>query len=156
MSVISQIHHPSIVIFVGYRLLDLKASDRFEKPNPTIVNEYLQYFTLEYFLYTYGDVEIWDDTQKLINIYGIASALPYLHSHNILHRDLKPENIYLDEHFFPKLTGFHLSKELPRNTDREICKKLKGTPIYLSQKFTGRRNTANRVMFMHFHILCMK
>ncbi|KAK8880693.1 hypothetical protein M9Y10_003378 [Tritrichomonas musculus] len=56
--------------------------------------------------------------------------MSYLHSHNILHRDLKPEIIYVDDLFFQKLTGFHLSKELPANT--EICNEIKGTPIYLS------------------------
>ena len=87
--------------------------------------EYLIYYTLKDVLNMHEHIQIWDDTQKLINIYGIASAMSYLHSHNILHRDLKPENKCLDDLFFPKLAGFHLSNELPENTDSEICNEIK-------------------------------
>lgn len=52
----------------------------------------------------------WDDTKKLINIYGIALSMKYLHHHKILHRNLKPENILLDENLYPKLAIFGLSK----------------------------------------------
>ena len=31
----------------------------------------------------------WEITKKLINIYGIASGISYLHKHNVHHRDLK-------------------------------------------------------------------
>ena len=43
-------------------------------------------------------------------IKGIAHAMSYLHSHDILHRDLKPDNVLLDEYLFPKLADFGLSK----------------------------------------------
>lgn len=36
--------------------------------------------------------------------------MSYLHSNNIIHRDLNPENIFLDEHLFPKIGDFGLSK----------------------------------------------
>ena len=52
----------------------------------------------------------WNDTKKLINIYGIASAMKYLHRYNIIHRDLKPNNVLLDENLYPKLADFGISK----------------------------------------------
>ena len=127
LSVISQLNHPSIIKFIGFN------SSGFEyEPSPTIITDYYSCYTLNYF-FTNGNIfPVWDDTQKLIHIYGIASAMSYLHSHNIIHRDLKPENIYIDELFFPKITGFHLSKELQSGIDRIISKEIKGTPIYLS------------------------
>lgn len=52
----------------------------------------------------------WDITRKMINIYGIASCLKFLHSNDILHLDLKPENVLLDEFLFPRVTDFILSE----------------------------------------------
>lgn len=53
---------------------------------------------------------LWDDTHKLIISYGIARAMKYLHSINILHRDLKSENILLDDKLYPYVTDFGTSK----------------------------------------------
>ena len=73
----------------------------------------------------------WNDTKKLINIYGIAAAIMFLHSKNIIHSDLKPENILMDEELNPKVTDFGLSKEKKKeNTDQ--TQEIKGTPIYVS------------------------
>lgn len=55
-------------------------------------------------------VELWDNTHKLIIAYGIANAMRYLHSINILHRDLKCENILLNDKLFPFITDFGTSK----------------------------------------------
>lgn len=46
------------------------------------------------------------DTQKLIIIYGIASGMEHLHSHDIIHRDLKPANILLNDHMYPIICDF--------------------------------------------------
>ena len=72
----------------------------------------------------------WTDTKKLINVYGIASAMSYLHSHNIIHRDLKPANILEDDNFFPKIADFGLSKIYHQNKTTESTVGFKGTPIY--------------------------
>ena len=75
-------------------------------------------------------------TQKLINIYGIASAMSYLHSHYIIHRDLKPENILIDEFYFPKVADFGLSKSNEKDDQNRKLKSaagtVKGTPFYIS------------------------
>lgn len=69
----------------------------------------------------------WNSTKVLINIYGIAAAMSYLHSNNILHLDIKPENILLDDSFYPKLCDFYLST-FEDTLPNSIC----GTPLYIS------------------------
>lgn len=51
----------------------------------------------------------WEDTKKLINIFGIASGISYLHSHGILHRELCPNLILEDINLYPKIFNFGFS-----------------------------------------------
>lgn len=59
----------------------------------------------------------WNNTKKLIIIYGIASGMLYLHQHDILHLDLKASNILIDSNFYPKLSDFGMSKDLKEEED---------------------------------------
>ena len=65
---------------------------------------------------------LWNDTNKLKIIYGIASGLAYLHSHQIKHLRLNPKNIFIDPKFEVKLTGIgehtliNNSKAIPLST----------------------------------------
>lgn len=63
---------------------------------------------------TLGDIikkcpKNWTNTKKLINTYGIAHAMSYLHHNNILHRDLSIWNVLVDKNYYPKLSDFGLS-----------------------------------------------
>ena len=57
----------------------------------------------------------WNDTKKLINVYGIASAMSYLHSNDILHPNLSLNNIFIDDFFYPKLTDFGFFTQIENN-----------------------------------------
>lgn len=68
---------------------------------------------------------------KLINIYGIAAGISYLHDQNKIHPDSKPDNILLDEKLY---TDFGLSKELTVKDQFVLnsAYELKRTPVYCS------------------------
>ena len=108
IEVLSRVNYSSIIKFYGYSSTNFKNQTR-----PVIVTEFLTNGSLSEALELERqglNISDWNNTKKFIIIYGIASAMKYLHSINILHRDFKPENILLDEDLYPKLTDFGLSK----------------------------------------------
>lgn len=99
-----QINHPSILKYIGF------STKNFQNENkPVIISQYIPNKSLESILYKDTNLvssSFWNDTLKLINIYGIASAMSYLHSHNIIHKYLYPTNILMDYRMFPKIADF--------------------------------------------------
>lgn len=118
-NIISKLNHPAIEQFIDFN-------------ETKIITKSSNYGNLEYILKNSYLFPFWNDTMKLINIYGIASAMAYLHSYNIIHRDLKPENISFDENLFPKISGFLISKQLPPNILSQTSQNIKGTPAYIA------------------------
>ncbi|MCE7006215.1 serine/threonine protein kinase [Kibdelosporangium philippinense] len=70
------------------------------------------------------------DEVRAIGI-GIAKALAYVHSKNVVHRDIKPGNILLDADGVPHLADFGLAKLLARS-GITASDRLVGTAAYLS------------------------
>ncbi|KAK8887864.1 hypothetical protein M9Y10_038923 [Tritrichomonas musculus] len=148
VKILSKVNHPAIMKFIGFSPVNFKST-----PKPVIITELLKNGTLS------DIIELernglscpgWDDTKKLINIYGIASSLKYLHSQDILHRDLKPSNVLVDQFLFPKLADFGLSKDLKdcsESLERLKETGLLGTPIYISPEIyeTSRYTKAGDV-----------
>lgn len=128
VNLMSQLVHPAVLSFIGYSPIDFESN-----PNPVIVTEFSRRGSLEHIISLERQSkspENWDDTQKLINIYGISSAMTYLHSNEIIHRDLKPENILESDTLFPLIADFGLSKESNSNTVQSTFG-VKGTPYYI-------------------------
>ncbi|KAK8880769.1 hypothetical protein M9Y10_003457 [Tritrichomonas musculus] len=126
INILAQIESPLIVKFIGFNTVDFH-----EDSKPTIVTEFIKNGSLRDII----EAELrglslpeWDETKKLIVIYGVASGLAYLHAHEILHRDIKPENIFLDEFLFPKIGDFGLAKEIKDDTTTAFV----GTPLFIS------------------------
>ena len=118
IKVISQLKHPLLLKFIGYSPIDFE-----NQRKPVIVTELPSNGSLAKLLeisrMKNNEVEGWDQTRKLINIYGIASCLSYLHSHGIFHRSLNPSNVFLDEILTPKIGDYGLSN-LFSNSNKQI------------------------------------
>lgn len=129
ISIISQLNHPCILKLIGYSPTNFK-----QESYPVIVTEYAPNGSLENILQLERQSlspTLWNDTKKLINIYGIASAMSFLHDHDIIHKDLKPSNILEDDYLFPKITDFGLSKINQKNDDKSTPG-TKGAPFYIA------------------------
>ena len=145
VSILSQLNHSSVLRFIGYSPFNFN-----QESFPVIISEYSTNGSLNDIIKLDREFKApkqWTDTKKLINIYGIASAMSYLHSHNIIHRDLKPDNILEDDNFFPKIADFGLSKIYHQNIDSMTSQSsvgFKGTPIYSAPEiwFNGEYSKA--------------
>ncbi|KAK8841339.1 hypothetical protein M9Y10_026953 [Tritrichomonas musculus] len=108
LNVLPKLTHPSILRYIGYSPVDFS-----NNPNLVIITEPFSKDTLSD-ICKYKKKEQkslgWTDSKKYINIYGIALAMQYLHSHDIIHCDLNTDNVYLDSSFYPKVNGFEYSK----------------------------------------------
>lgn len=117
LNIISRLDHPSVFKYIGFSPIDFKKRIR-----PVIITEYTSNGTLEGLISiarnSPTDSKL-NDTRKLIIIYGIASAMAYLHSHNIIHRDLRPSSILIDDNLNPKISQFGLSKMKHSNFERK-------------------------------------
>ena len=96
-----ELNHPSLLKFIGFSSVNFK-----NEPYPVIVMENASNNSLRRMI----EIErqnrsdsIFNDTKKLINIFGIASGLAYLHSKDIIVGDLELKNIFLDDFLFPKI-----------------------------------------------------
>lgn len=135
VNIISKLNHPSILKFISYSPINFK-----QKQKPVIITEYASNGTLTQLIENdraNPNNRILNDTLKLKIIYGIASAMSYLHSHDVVHRDLKPDNILLDEYFHPKVGDFGLSKSFSRSIQKSFLHStangsIKGTPTFMA------------------------
>ncbi|KAK8840242.1 hypothetical protein M9Y10_031187 [Tritrichomonas musculus] len=129
VNIMSELNYPPFLKFYGFNQNNFK-----NKPKPTIIIEFASNGSLFQLFETERNerkIDEWTDTKKLINIFGIASGMSYLHARNILHRDLKPGNILLDNYLFPKISDFGLSKQVDESTTLETTK-IPETPEYLA------------------------
>lgn len=108
ISIMATLNHPSLIRLIGFTNYS-KKHQSFQ-----IYSEYLPNRTL---IDALRDDECLEEKKKTLNptrrsiiVYGIASAMSYLHKNKIVHRDLKPENIFLDAKYHPVLSDFGLSR----------------------------------------------
>lgn len=133
ISILPQLNHPSILHFIGYSKFEQDG-----KSYSAVITDYFSNGTLKDSIaaeISGNPVQGWNDTKKLITIYGIASGMAYMHSKNVLHRNLKPVSIVMDKSFYPKIRNFNLIIKC----DDESCKKpIKTTPEYTAPEIIMR------------------
>jgi hypothetical protein len=101
LEICSRFKHPALVPFIGIYL----------SPNLSIVTEFMCGGSLYDRLHNVENItEPLSATQKTIIAMGIAHGMEYLHSKRVIHRDLKSSNILLDEHMYPRIGDFGLSR----------------------------------------------
>lgn len=111
LDVILKLNYPSILNFIKFNPTDFSNNQR-----QLILMEFASNGTLNNFFYNTKSKVFkmigWDRLKQFIVIYGIASAMSYLHSHGIIHCNLTPNSIYLDSDYYPKISGFDFSQKL--------------------------------------------
>ena len=127
---ISQLNHPAILHFVGFCPHSFK-----KEPKPVIITELLSNQTLgDVLQMDRSNVHVsgWNATKKLMNIYGIASGMKYLHSHEIIHRNLNPNNIIMYDSCQPKLSYFGLCTHtlMISCMMNQTSSMIQGSPVY--------------------------
>ena len=130
LNIISRLNHPAIVKFIGFSPVDFNNDLK-----PTIITEYIGDSLNDIIKKEKRGISDpnWNDTKKIITLYGIASAMSYLHAHKIIHRDLKPANILMDDNLYPKIADFGLSKVNHQNDESMTLSTvgIKGTITFL-------------------------
>ena len=144
---ILQLKHPSILQFVGFSPQSFK-----KEPKPVVITELYPSKSLADILRMdkkNHKITDWDATKKLMNIYGIASAMKCLHSHGIIHRNLKPSNIIVDDSLLPKLSDFGICTHLlmMNSMTFQSASKIQGSSVYSAPEviFSGECTKASDV-----------
>jgi serine/threonine protein kinase len=102
LEILSSLSHPVIVKFLGHNFLSLTDSEC-----PSIILEYAENGSLETLLNK--DSSVLTPTVRMKILYGVISAIAFLHDADVIHRDLKPDNIVLDANYEPRLVDFNQS-----------------------------------------------
>lgn len=144
VNIMSKFQHPAILKLIGYSPINFD-----KEPFSVIISEFSQNGSLNKiidFERSGTSISGWDATQKLICLYGISSAMDYLHSNKVIHRDLKPENILLDEFLYPKIGDFGLAKVVHQSMDSLTFQSnscIKGTAYYIAPEIIDDNDDEN-------------
>ena len=145
----ANINHPNLIKFVGFSFPS-KNDQNFKIYSKYTPNDNLCEILKKDQLNNEKE-KLLDATKRSIIVYGIASAMAYLHKNKIVHRDLKPENVFLDEDFKPILADFGLSKICDDNLN--MTNRL-GTPYFMAPELFGEdeKDISNKIDVYAFAI----
>ena len=126
ISIMRESKHPSVISLCGYNYA-LPGNDR-----PIIITKFYPK-SLENYIKRTSNVPLAENppnislSKRYIIILGIAEAMKYLNSKDVVHRDLKPANILLDENDYPIICDFGISK-----LESQVLRTGLGTPQYMA------------------------
>ncbi|KAF7811342.1 putative serine/threonine-protein kinase PIX13 [Senna tora] len=130
---IGRLSHPNLVKFLGYCR---------EETELILVYEYMQKGSLKNHLFGRGSTVSplpWDTRLKIA--IGVARALAFLHTENIVYRDVKSSSMLLDWSYNAKLSDFGLAKLGPSDDHSHVTTRVMGTYGYAAPEYiaTGLR-----------------
>jgi TonB family protein len=119
---LASLQHPNIVMLYG------------AKPLPggslALIMQHGEWSTLKAVIREQGPLPIEAVEQVL---HDLASALVYLHKHQVVHRDIKPENIFIEaETGHALLSDFGIAKSGDARASVTLAGVVIGTPAYMS------------------------
>lgn len=94
---------------------------------------------------------LYDETHKLIILYGISCTMEFLHDKKIIHQDRKTGCILLDSELHPYITGFTCSKKI-NPTETTSTDLSQTTSIIMAPKFIEDPEHVFLFLLMFIHI----
>ena len=146
----SLVKNPAVLGLTGFSKLSFNL-----KPYPTIITDFVQNGSLKNFFerekQTTPPAE-WTDTTRYLILLGISLGMKYLHSKGFIHQSLDPENILLDEHYYPRISDYSLSKE-PKRKLTDTQKSALDSTIYTAPEIKRGRSFNNTVDAFSFSLI---
>lgn len=105
---IKDLKHPCIIPFIGYMI-----SDDIECTKYYVITKYMGSNSLQDIIAKHNNgiaPDDWDLLQKIKILYGVSSALQYIHGKDIVHGKLSASNVVLDQDFQPYITDTMINK----------------------------------------------
>lgn len=97
-----------------------------------------------------GSRIVWNATKQSIAAVGVASAMEFLHRHNVIHRDLKPANVIVDGRSWPRVGDFGFARILstgPEVVDAAALMSLQvGSPLYNAPELNTNTESYTRAV----------
>lgn len=149
LQLLAEVDHPKCLQLVAFNLV----------PVPKIVTPFMGNGTLQDALVrkAKGNPDPnFTPTKMMCSVYGICSAMQYLHDKSIIHRDFKPLNIFLDDNYDICIADFGLSRKVDENVYLTMADL--GSPLYMAPElFTDTYDTyTNRIDVFSFGISYMQ
>lgn len=149
IEILSEIQGPGIVPFRGISTTNFDSEEY-----PTIFTKYMKNGSLGEIIrqekINKSPVD-WNNTAKMINIYGICVAMSFLHKNNIIHKDLKPDNVLLDEKYYPYISDFGMAIFMNGKTNTKTPNG--GTPIFMAPEIYMNNPYTSKVDVYAFGML---
>lgn len=124
LQLLACINHPNCLRLIAFTLA----------PSPQIVTPFMGNGTLADQLNKINKEgkpdEAFTPTKMMCAIYGICSAMQFLHNNSIIHRDFKPLNVFLDDKYDVCIADFGLSRKVVQNVQMTMANM--GTPLYMA------------------------
>lgn len=139
--ILAELNHPNIVRFLEHGIWR-------EKNTPYFVMEFISGQSLSYHIQI-GTLTL---NEKISVMRQIASALAFIHDHEILHRDIKPANILITRDNLVKITDFGIARIT--NSDITMPQEALGSPAYMSPEAFGGTDQYAQSDIFSFGSIC--